>query len=70
MQLALNKLNDVVRITCYGSTETKTRRGGLEKYYDCMKNSEGAEHERYETIFFQLLEGYTDVSDDKPFWGF
>ena len=64
------KRSDIVKITCYGQTETKTRAGGLKKYLDCMMNSEGAEHERYETIFFQLLEGYTDVSDEIPFWDF
>lgn len=70
MELALDRLKEPVTITCYGKTETLTRRGGLEKFYKGMKCSEGAEHERYETIFFQLLEGHTEVSDEIPFWGF
>lgn len=66
--LSLHKLEERVTITCYNQTETTTRRKGLEFYYDCMKHSEGAEHERYETVFFQLLEGYTECSDQIPFY--
>ena len=68
--LKQSKLNEQVEITCYNQTERMTRRQGLEKYYDCMKNSEGCEHERYETIFFQLLEGYKKASDEIPFYMF
>ncbi len=67
-KLALNKLSETVQVECYGSKETMTRRKVLEKYYDCMKNSEGCEHERYETIFFQALEGYNECSDQIPFY--
>lgn len=66
--LALNKLNEQVTVTCYGRSETSTRREALEEYYEGMKCSEGAEHERYETIFFQLLEGYVECSDQIPFY--
>lgn len=66
--LALNKLNEKVTTTCYGMTQTKTRREALEEYYEGMKCSEGHEHERYETIFFQLLEGYVECSDQIPFY--
>lgn len=66
--LAVNKLNETVTIECYRQKETKTRREALEEYYDCMKNSEGSEHERYETIFFQLMEGYMECSDQIPFY--
>lgn len=68
--LQANKLNEKVKVTCYRETETMTRRKALEFYYDGMKNSEGSEHERYETIFFQLLEGYKEVSDEIPFYAF
>ena len=61
--LALNRLDEKVSVTCYNMTETLTRRAALEKYRDCMRNSEGSEHERYETIFFQLLEGAMEASD-------
>lgn len=66
--LALSKLNEQVNVTCYGRTETKTRREALEEFYEGMQCSEGSEHERYETIFFQLLEGYVDCSDQIPFY--
>lgn len=66
--LALNKLNEQVTVTCYNQTEKKTRREALEKYYEGMKCSDGSEHERYETIFFQLLEGYMECSDEIPFY--
>lgn len=56
-------LDDQVKVTCYGKTETMLRRDALTKYYDCMRNSEGAENERYQRIFFQLMEGQTDCND-------
>lgn len=65
--LQLNKLSEIVSIRCYGIKENKTRQEALEEYYDCMKNSEGCEHQRNETIFFQLLEGYMECSDQIPF---
>ena len=57
-------------MTCYRRTEKMTRREALEFYYEGMKGSEGAEHERYETIFFQLLEGRMAASDEIPMGGF
>lgn len=57
------KDKDIVTISCYGQIETMTRRDAIEKYLDCMRNSEGAERERYETIYFQLLDGETNCSD-------
>lgn len=68
--LMQSKLNEQVEITCYNMVETMTRRQGLEKYYDCMKNSEGCEQERYVTIFCQLFEGYKKVSDEIPCYMF
>ena len=65
--LAINKLNETVIIECYWTKDKIKRREDVEKYYDCMKNSEGHEHERYETIFFQLMEGYMKCSDQIPF---
>lgn len=65
--LALNRLDEQVVITCYWTTEKKTRRKALEEYYWHMKCSEGCEHQRYETIFFQLLVGYMECSDQIPF---
>ena len=63
-------LNERVTIENYGRVEETTRRDALNFYYDCMKNSEGAEHARYETIFFQLLEGSNTCSDNIAFYEF
>lgn len=68
--LALNKLNEQVTTICYNQKHKHTRREALEFYYEGMKNSDGSEHERYETIFFQLLEGFTECSDRIPFYAF
>ena len=66
--LQQNKLNEQVTTICYGNKTKRTRRAALEFYYIAMKNSEGSEHERYETIFFQLLEGRMTASDEIPMW--
>lgn len=68
--LALDKLNETVSVTCYNQTQKMTRREALEKFYEGMKFSEGSEHERYETLFFQLLEGLTECDDSVPFYAF
>ena len=65
-KLALNKLDEPVVIVCYEQEERMTRREGLEKYWGCMRNSEGPEHQRYETIFFQLLTGFNRCDDLYP----
>lgn len=51
------KSNDIVTISCYGQIETMTREEALDKYLDCMRHSEGSERERYENIYFALLDG-------------
>ena len=66
--LSTSKLNEKVKVTCYRETKTMTRRKAMEFFYEGMKCSEGSEHERYETIFFQLLEGRTNCSDEIPFY--
>jgi len=65
--LKQNKLNEKVSITCYRQVEVMTRREALEKYYEGMCCSEGSEHERYETIFFQLMQGRMECSDQVDF---
>lgn len=64
--LSVSKLDEQVKVTCYRETETMTRRKALEFYYEGMKCSEGSEHDRYETIFFQLMEGRMEASDEIP----
>lgn len=55
--------NDIVAVTCYGKTEKMRRQDALDFYFDAMYATEGAEHERYETIYFQLLGGEMEASD-------
>lgn len=62
--LSQSKLNELVSVTCYRKTEKMTRREALRFYYEGMCCSEGSEHERYETIFFQLMQGRRIVSDE------
>lgn len=66
--LSQHKLNEKVTVTCYGKTETTTRRKALEFYYEGMLCCEGAEHDRYETIFFQLMNGAMTASDQIPMY--
>jgi len=61
-----SKLDEQVKIKCYGVYEEMTRRDALEHYFEMMKGSEGSEHERYESIFFQLLLGQGYCTDDLP----
>lgn len=63
------KLTDMVTVTCYGQTKKMTRQNALEFYMDCMRGSEGSEHERYETIFFQLMDGKKVCSDCIDWFG-
>lgn len=68
LQNIRKKFNEIVTITCYGNTERVSRKKALKDYYFCMLNSEGAEHERYEKIFFQVLKGNTECTDEIEFW--
>ena len=53
----------IVVVTCYGKTETLPRQQALDKYLEAMCGSEGSEHERYESIYFQLMFGASRASD-------
>lgn len=66
--LSEHKLNEKVTVTCYRQKKTMKRRDALEFYLEGMQCSEGSEHERYETIFFQLMAGHTECSDEIPFY--
>ena len=57
------KKSDIVTVTCYRQTETMTRGEAIAKFFEGMLCSEGAEHERYESIYFQLQAGAVRVSD-------
>lgn len=58
---------DMVKITCYRKTKTMRRDKAMDFYLDCMYNSDGSEHERYETIYFQLKDGAMTASDEEDF---
>lgn len=57
-------MDDIVTVTCYRRTKRMKRKKALEFYYEGMRCSEGSEHDRYETIFFQLAEGAMEASDE------
>ena len=57
------QLQEKVKVTCYGETETMTRGEAIDEYYEGMLFCEGSEGERYKNIYLQLMEGYTEVSD-------
>ena len=52
-----------VEITCYGVTRTWKKKEALQAYLEFMATSEGAERDRYVTIYLQLMEGKTQCSD-------
>jgi len=57
------ELQEKVRVTCYGQTETMTREKAIDEYYEGMVCCDGSEAERYQTIYCQLMAGLTEVSD-------
>lgn len=63
MARAKIKCSDLVEVTCYGQKETMERSAATAFYLEGMRCSEGSEHERYETIFFQLAQGAKVASD-------
>ena len=54
---------DMVKITCYYTTEEMERKEAIEKYGLAMSCSEGSEQERYATVMAGLLSGLTEVDD-------
>lgn len=66
-ELSNSKMSEVVTITCYNKTRKLTRRSALKYFMQGMQCSDGSEHDRYETIFFQLLEGNMVCSDRLTF---
>ena len=61
--LTKKQLNEQVDILCYNRWETMTRREGMKKYLEGMRCCEGSEQERYEKIFFDLLDGKMIATD-------
>lgn len=63
-QFTKKQLAEQVTVTCYRQKETMTREQAIDKYYEGMMCCEGSEGERYKTIYCQLMEGLTNVSDN------
>lgn len=63
-QFTKEQLAEQVTVTCYRQKETMTREEAIDKYYEGMMCCEGSEGERYQTIYCQLMEGLTNVSDE------
>lgn len=61
--MARRRKSDVVVVICYGQQEIMERKDAMAYYLDAMRNSWGAEHERYETIYWQLYDGALEASD-------
>lgn len=57
------QLQEKVKVTCYNQTETMTRGEAIDEYYEGMMCCDGSERERYTKIYYELMEGYTEVSD-------
>lgn len=56
--------NDLVKITCYGRTSVLPRAEAIAKYHEYMFCAEGSEQRTYVDIYRQLLNGFTDISDE------
>ena len=56
-------MNDLVRITCYGKTETMERAEAIRFYREGVESCDGAERNRYVNILMDLLDGKTECND-------
>lgn len=56
---------DMVKITCYGETETMERKAAMKFYRECADCSDGSERERYVNILFGLMDGLSEVCDER-----
>lgn len=61
--MARRKKVDLVVVTCYNQSEVMERGLAVQKYLDCMMNSEGAERDRYVNIYYQLVSGAKEAYD-------
>ena len=55
---------DPVVVTCYRKTKVWERKKAMDFFFEGMASCEGAEQERYVTIYCQLTRGATVVSDE------
>lgn len=60
-----DKPEPVIKVTCYGMTEEfNDRDHAKSKYLEAVRNSEGAERDRYLSIYLQLEDGNIVCSDE------
>ena len=58
----------MITTICYGKADHwKSRKEAIEFFLDCMRNSEGAERDRYTSIYFDLLDGKNVCTDEHRF---
>ena len=57
-------MNDLVIITCYRTTETRTRADAIRFYTEGVLACEGAECDRYADILSALMAGETVINAD------
>ena len=55
---------DMVKVTCYKTTQTMTRDDAIQFYLKAIRCSEGSERDRYMNIYLQLLDGEKECSDE------
>ena len=65
-RLTKKQMDEQVSVTCYRQKEIMTRRKALKKYEDGMRCCDpgSSEYERYSTIYWRLMDGLTEVTDD------
>lgn len=65
-RLTKRQMDEQVKVTCYRKTETMTRRKALKEYEEGMRCCDpgSSEYERYSTIYWRLMDGLTEVTDD------
>lgn len=56
---------DIVRITCYGTTKEYDRQQAINKFLECMMMSEGSERDRYTNIYIALMAGDKIINGDR-----
>ena len=54
-------MEDLVTISCYGTTKTYTRQDAMDKFLEYMMMCEGAEKERYTNIYVALVCGDKNI---------
>ena len=65
-RLTKKQMAEQVTVTCYRQTEKMTRKEAVKFYMDGMMGCDPGSSEcaRYTSIYFQLLDGLTEVTDE------